>query len=53
MLLKHLKQYYFQGKGSVFYSRPLDKGGIKFGEQAVGVNKLSSIMKTMCSEVGI
>jgi hypothetical protein len=24
-----------------------DKGGIKFGEQAVGVNKLSSIMKTM------
>ena len=40
-------------KGSVFYRRPLDKGGIKFGEQAVGVNTLSSIMKTMCSEAGI
>jgi hypothetical protein len=40
-------------KGSVFYRRRLDKGGIKFGEQAVGVNKLSSIMKTMCSKAGI
>ncbi|VDI42194.1 Hypothetical predicted protein [Mytilus galloprovincialis] len=33
--------------------RPLDKGSIKFGEQSVGVNKLSNIMKTMCAEAGI
>ncbi|CAC5398682.1 unnamed protein product [Mytilus coruscus] len=39
--------------GTVFYRRPLDKGSIKFGEQSVGVNKLSNIMKTMCAEAGI
>ncbi|CAG2232883.1 unnamed protein product [Mytilus edulis] len=39
--------------GTAFYRRPLDKGGIKFGEQSVGVNKLSNIMKTMCAEAGI
>jgi hypothetical protein len=37
----------------LFYRRRLDKEGIKFGEQAVGVNKLSSIMKTMCSKACI
>ncbi|XP_071177735.1 uncharacterized protein [Mytilus edulis] len=39
--------------GTAFYRRPLDKGSIKFGEQSVGVNKLSNIMKTMCAEAGI
>ncbi|CAC5393680.1 unnamed protein product [Mytilus coruscus] len=38
--------------GTAFYRR-LDKGSIKFGEQSVGVNKWSNIMKTMCAEAGI
>ena len=42
-------------KGDTFYCRPLDSkdGTLKFGEQAMGVNKLSSVMKTMCSGAGI
>ncbi|CAG2250785.1 unnamed protein product [Mytilus edulis] len=39
--------------GTAFYRRPLDKGSIKFGEQSVGVNQSSNIMKTMCAEAGI
>lgn len=41
-------------KGNCFYRRPLDsKNGVKFGEQPIGVNKLSSIMKTMCADAGV
>ncbi|XP_063415439.1 uncharacterized protein LOC134697228 [Mytilus trossulus] len=51
-------EYYFQlvgsFKGNCFYRRPLDsKNGVKFGEQPIGINKLSSIMKTMCADAGV
>ncbi|XP_052084902.1 uncharacterized protein LOC127722094 [Mytilus californianus] len=40
--------------GNSFYRRPLEKGcEIKFSSQPLGVNKLSSIMKSMCFEAGI
>lgn len=40
--------------GNSFYRQPLEKGcEIKFSSQPLGVNKLSSIMKSMCFEAGI
>ncbi|CAC5366607.1 unnamed protein product [Mytilus coruscus] len=40
--------------GNTFYRRPLKKGcEIKFSSQPYSVNKLSSIMKSMCFEAGI
>lgn len=41
-------------KGNAFYRRPLEsKFGVKFGEQPMGVSKLSGIMKAMCADAGI
>lgn len=34
-----------------FYRRPIS--GLKFSKQCIGVNKLSTLMKTMCSEAGL
>ena len=41
------------GKMGTFYKRPIQGKEIKFSSQVIGVNKLSTIVKTMCAAAGI
>lgn len=44
------------GESPAFYRRPLENrpdNELRFSQQPIGFNKLSSIMKTMFSEAGI
>ncbi|XP_033741792.1 zinc finger MYM-type protein 2-like [Pecten maximus] len=41
------------GKMGTIYRRPIQGKEMKFSSQVVGVNKLSTIVKTMCTKAGI
>ena len=37
----------------IFYRRPLKGNSLKFGKQRLGINKLESMIKTICKDAGI